>query len=254
MKVALILLGLVITLLLFAWLGLKVKPAAFPPVSQPQPELSTLPLPAGLPAPVERYYRQRYGEKIPLISTAVITGRGWMRPFGFALPIRFRFTHKAGQDYRHYIEATFFGLPVLKVNEYYVGGKEVMAMPWGVAENNPKLDQGGNLGMWAESIEWLPAIFLTDPQVHWEPVDDLTAFLVVLFGKEQERFLVRFDPNTDKIKYWEVMRYQNGAGDKILWINGTWFVANQGSPWVSFDAEEVVYNVDVDVSLAAKGP
>jgi hypothetical protein len=57
MKVALILLGLVITLLLFAWLGLKVKPAAFPLVSQPQPELSTLPLPSGLPAPVERYYR-----------------------------------------------------------------------------------------------------------------------------------------------------------------------------------------------------
>jgi hypothetical protein len=203
---------------------------------------------------VERFYRQTYGENIPLIKSAVITGRGTIRPIkgGPTLPVRFRFTHEAGRNYRHYLEAALFGLPLLKVNEYYVNGQERMVMPWGVAENNPKLDQAGNLGMWAESIQWLPAILLTDPRVSWEPVDNDTALLVVPFGKSQERFVIRFDPASGKVQYWEVMRYKSGAGDKILWINGTWL--DEGTPWAAFNAEEVVYNVEVDVSLAAKGP
>jgi hypothetical protein len=247
-----ILIPIIVTLTLLGWLGIQIQPARFPAYPQQQPQLETVPLPKGLPAPVERYYREIYGEKIPLIQSGVITGRGTIRLFGVALPTRFRFTHMAGQNYRHYIEVTFFGLPVLKINEHYVDGKERMEFPWGVDENNPKLDQGGNLGMWAESIAWLPAILVTDPRVHWEPVDDDTAFLLVPFGGQQERFLFRFDPASGKIKYWEVMRYKNGVGDKILWINGTWFETNAGSPWAVWTAEDVVYNVDVDVS--AKGP
>lgn len=83
-------------------------------------------------------------------------------------------------------------------------------------------------------------------------MDADTAFLVVPFGQEQERFLVRFDPTSGQIKYWEVMRYRGGVGDKVLWINGTWF--DEGRPWANFAAEQVVYNVDVDVTVAAKGP
>ena len=245
----------VTVLILVGWVGLLIKPAPFPAVSGQPGAMETVPLPKGLPAPVERFYRAVYGENIPVIKTAVITGRGSIQPVkgGPKLPVRFRFTHEAGQDYRHYIEATVFGLPVMKINEYYVDGKERMVMPWGVDENNPKLDQGGALGMWAESISWLPAIFLTDPRVRWEPVDDLTAWLVVPFGETQERFLFRFDPNTHKVQYWEIMRYRNGVGEKILWINGTWFETDEGSPWAAFDAEDIIYNVDVDVTVAAKG-
>lgn len=236
-----------------AWAGLRMPPAPFPAVPRPAAPPETVPLPAGLPAPVERFYRQTCGDRIPVIESAVITGRGTIRPVkgGPTLPVRFRFTHEAGQNYRHYIEATVFGQPVMKVNEYFVNGRERMVMPWGVAENNPKLDQAGNLGMWAESIMWLPAILLTDPRVRWEAVDNDTALLVVPFNESQERFVVRFDPTSGEVQYWEVMRYKNGTGDKVLWINGTWF--DEGTPWARFNAEEVVYNVEVDISLAATG-
>ena len=252
MKVLFIILGSIIFLVLAGWLGLSLRPRAFAALpQQPQPP-DTVPLPAGLPAPVERFFRVTYGEQLPLIDTAAITGRGFIRMAGVAVPVRFRFIHDAGRNYRHYIEMTLFGLPVIKVNEYYVGGKERMVMPWGVDENNPKLDQGGFLGMWAEIIGWLPARLATDPQVRWEPVDADTAWLVVPFGEEQERFLIRFDPVNGGIKYWEVMRYKGGVGEKALWINGTWF--DDGRAWANFAAEQVVYNVPVEVSMAVKGP
>lgn len=237
------------------WLGTKIQPAPFAPIPQPGEPLQTVALPTGLPAPVERFYRQLYGEQAPLIRSAVITGQGTMRIkplFNMTLPARFRFTHEAGRNYRHYIEVTLFGLPVLKVNEYYVDGKERQELPWAVATDNPKLDQGGNLGMWAESIQWLPSILITDPNVRWEAVDKDTALLVVPFGADEERFVVRFDQVGGGVKYWEVMRYADGEGDKTLWINGTWF--DDGSPWFVVNDVDVVYNVDVDVSLTAKGP
>lgn len=246
MQTVLILAGVVAGLAFLVWLGVHVRPAAVPAYPQQQPELETLPLPAGLPAPVERYYRQLYGERLPRVRSAVVSGRGSVRIKGIKLPIRFRFTHLAGQDYRHYIECNFFGLPVMKINEYYVSGKERMVFPWGVDENNPKLDQGGVLGMWAESLRWLPSILVTDPRVRWEPVDEVTAFVLVPFGSGYERFLVRFDPVGGGILYWEVMRYKNGAGEKVLWINGAWF--DDGHPWAVFAAEEVVFNVDVSVT------
>jgi hypothetical protein len=239
-------------LLGLGWVGLQIRPAPFPAVAQPSAPLETMPLPAGLPAPVARFYRETYGEQVPIIHSAVITGRGTLRLSRITLPIRFRFTHDAGQSYRHYIEATLFGLPLLKVNEYYVNDQERMVFPWGVQQDNPKLDQGGNLGMWAELLRWAPASLLSDARVRWEPVDAETALLVVPFKAQQERFVVRFDPASGQIRYWEVMRYKNGTGDKTLWVNGVWF--DDGRPWAAFDSEEIAYNIAVDTSFSASGP
>jgi hypothetical protein len=47
------------------------------------------------------------------------------------------------------------------------------------------------------------------------------------------------------------MKYPN-AQTKMLWINGIWM--DDGKPFVKLDIEETVYNVDVDLSVAAKGP
>jgi hypothetical protein len=234
------------------WAGLQVWPAPFPPVGGDATEADTIPIPEGLPGPVERFYRITYGARVPIVRTAVITGRGTMRLFNVRFPARFRFTHEVGRDYRHYFELTLFGLPVMKANEYYVGGRERMELPMGVQDDNPKLDQGGNLGMWAELLKWVPSAALTDPHVRWEPIDDATAIFVVPFGHTQERFVVRFDPVTGTMQHVEAMRYRSGEGEKILWIDGAWF--DEGSPWAAFDAEEIALNVPVTVSVDAKGP
>ena len=247
--------GVLAALVALGWVGIRVQPAPFPSVEVAPVAPKTVPLPSGLPAPVERFYRQLYGERVPVVESAVITGRGTMRIpplFNLTFPARFRFTHEAGRNYRHYIEVTLFGLPFFKVNEYFVDGKERQELPWATATDNPKLDQGGNLGMWAEVIQWIPSVLITDPNVRWEAVDDETAWLVVPFGATEERFVVRFHPTTQTITYWEVMRYANGEGDKTLWINGTWF--DDGRPWFVVNEQDVVLNVKVDTSVAAKGP
>jgi hypothetical protein len=271
LQIVLILVSIIALLVFLGWLGLQIQPISFSAFSQRSATLKTVPLPKGLPAPVERFYRQVYGENVPVITSAVITGRATMRPAGpITFPARFRFTHDAGKGYRHFIEVTFFGLPILTANERYLDGKSRMEITLIGNDEGEKLDQAGNLGMWSEAM-WFPAIFLTDPRVHWEPVDDVTALLVVPFNNTQERYVVRFDPNTGLINWMEAMRYRSSTDQsKILWLNqavewgtrdgksfmvsgaATWM--DDGKPWATFTVEDVVYDVDVQGYIRAKGP
>jgi hypothetical protein len=269
LKITLIIMSIFAILVLLIWLGLQITPKSFAPISNPSTSPKLVPLPADLPLPVARFYRQIYGERIPVIKTAIISGRGKLRLNGITFPARFRFTHITGQDYRHYIEATFYGQPLLKVNEYFLNGSSRFELIFGTSKG-PKIDQGANLALWAEAI-WMPAVWVTDPQVRWEPVDAHTALLFVPFGAEWEQFLVRFDPQTGLIDLLESMRYKGEESkNKTLWLNQvlkwdltgknptpemtaiTWF--DEGKPWAVFTTEEVVYHLDVAAYIQEKGP
>jgi hypothetical protein len=194
-----------------------------------------------------------------------------MRPvMKISLPARFVFVHNAGKDYRHYIEATFFGWPFLKVNEGYVDGQSFFESPMGAHYDDPNTNQGANLALWAEGAMF-PSIFITDPRARWLPVDDHTALLYVPFEGKEDNFVVRFDPETGLIGSMEAMRFREPGDDKskILWItrheaepaipgtrigavgSATWL--DQGRPWAIFTVEDAVYNVDVGQYIRQRG-
>jgi Family of unknown function (DUF6544) len=270
MEAILIVLALFVILFVFLWLGLRVQPKPFTTPVLQQAETTEMSLQDGLPAPVERFYRIVYGEKIPVIESVVISGRGRIRPFGIWLPARFVFVHTAGRDYRHYIESTFFGQPFLKVNEGYVDEKSFFESPMGTYYDDPNTNQGANLALWAEG-GWFPSLWVTDARARWEPVDEHTALLYVPYEDSQETFVVRFNPQSGLVDLMEAMRYREaGQGKrKILWITNplsgklisgtplsavgaaTWL--DQGKPWAIFNLEEVRYNLDVSEYILKRG-
>ncbi|HLO14396.1 MAG TPA: DUF6544 family protein [Anaerolineales bacterium] len=271
MKITMIIVGVIAALILIGWLGLQIKPKPFSPYPEKTPVLKTIPLPSGLPTPVERFYKTVYRDEIPVVETAVLKGRAAISPFGVKLPARFVFVHNAGRDYRHYFEATWFSIPFLKVNEGYLDGESFFESPMGAYYNDPNTNQGANLAVWAEA-GFFPSIWLTDERVRWEAVDDHTALLYVPFEDQEENFVVRFNPETGLIDTMEAMRFREaGEGKrKILWItrnepgtyiegtklsttgSATWL--DQGKPWAIFTLEEVNYNVDVSEYIRQKGP
>ena len=265
MAAALIMLGPALFLI-----GLRIPPRPFAPVSEPTSGFRMVPLPDDLPAPVARYYRAILGEQMPVIDSAVISTRGSLRVAGITFPTRFRFFHDAGQGYRHYAELTLFGVPVLKINERYLNGRARMELPMGVIENEPKVDMAANLGLWGESV-WLPSIYLTDPRVRWQGIDETTARLIVPFGDGEDSFTVFFDADTGLIKRLEALRYREAAAtEKTLWITEprgwatfdgvlvpspaavTW--ADEGTPWLVVALDDVVYNAVNNQYLHARGP
>jgi len=270
--------GIVVAIGLLGWLGLQVQPQSFPsyagettlmgedpvPVAPPTRKV---PLPTGLPKPVERFYRTVYGEEIPVIETVVMQGRGVMKPFmDIPVPARFVFVHDTGEDYRHYFEATLFGFPVMKVNEGYIDGASFFESPMGSNHDEVNANQGANLALWGEAI-WFPSLWVTDPRARWGPVDEHSALLYIPYEKAEESFLVRFNPQTGLIDMMEAMRYRElGQGQpRILWIVSTeegqpvagtnlpsvgsvmWL--DQGKPWAYFNLEELIYNTDVSTYI-----
>ena len=270
MKLLLIIVSVIAGIALLGWLGFQFKPKPFSPYPEAAPQLKTIPLPAGLPAPVERFYKTVYGDEIPVIETAVLKGRGVLAPFRVKMPTRFVFVHEAGKNYRHYFESTFFGFPIMKVNENYLDSKSYFQLPVATYENDASINQGADLALWAEAA-WFPSIWLTDSRVRWEPLDDRTALLFVPFEDKEENFVVRFNPETGLIDSMEAMRYRDPGpqAKKILWItrtmesgtiagtplgavgSATWL--DQGKPWATFTLEEVKFNVDVSNYIRQRG-
>jgi hypothetical protein len=258
-------------LLGIGWLGLRIAPASFPPYQDRTAHWDTGETPARLPAPVERYVHAAMRGRLPRLESAVLTGQGRLRVAGITFPARLRFVHAAGRAYRHYIEATWFGRPLMRVNEWYLDDHARLALPFGQVAQEPKVDQGANLALWGEEAFWLPSVLFADPRVRWEAIDAKRARLIVPAGSTEDSFTATFDEQTGLLRRLEAMRYRSATDTaKIPWqieasgwqtFNGlrvpsgaavTWM--DEGTPWLVMTLEDVAYNVDVSQYVRSSGP
>lgn len=252
-RMAVILLGTLVLLAGLLYWGLQFTPQPFSAYAESTHAVAFMPVPSGLPAPVERYYRTTLGEQVPVIETAVMSARGFMH-LGVKIPIRIRMIHWAGQGYYTMIQPTLFGRPVLTWLDTYLNGSAHVDMPPGIPDNDPKMNLSSNLALWAESTA-IPSLFLTDPRVSWEPVDETHARLIVPSPEGRDSFTVTFDSATGEMTGLEALRWRDRKDSaKSVWrtaARGAWsnVAWNDEAPWFEMVIDEVVTNVDVSAYI-----
>jgi hypothetical protein len=263
--------GIILVIIIVGgWAGLQVKATSFPsvtPVEQPQ----SIPIPATLPAPVQRFARAVYGESLPLVQSAIVQGRAQLAPVGFPMPTRFRFYYDAARSsHYHDIQVTWFTLPFMRISERNLEGHVKLDLAIiGQVDDAPKTNHAGIQGYWAEVLAWVPSIALTDSRVRWEVMDASSARLYLPGLEDAEAFIVRFDPQTGLMTEVETLRYQSEENaERWRWFNRilAWAVVDgqrvpvrsqtqwrDDTPWATWDIENVALNVDVSTRLAQFG-
>lgn len=264
------LVAVVVLLLAGGWLGLQVKASSFPAVT-PGAAPRLIPIPAGLPAPVERFARAVYGDRLPEVQSAMVLGRARLAPTGMPMPTRFRFYYDAARSsHYHDIQVTWFNLTFMRIHERNLEGHVRLDLAIiGQVDDQPKTNHAGIQGYWAEVLAWVPSIALTDPRARWEAVDDTTARLHLPGLDDVEAFTVRFDAETGLMTEVETMRYQSEEqSERWRWFNRIleWNTVNglrvpvvsqtqwnDDPPWATWEVEQVALNVDVSARLAQFG-
>lgn len=249
------------------WLGLRMKPQPLFTHPERTPGLGTAELPPDLPEPVRGHFRATLGEQVPRIETAVVWGRADFKVNGLWTPMRFKGYYVPGRAFHRDMEITWFGMPILRGSDAYLGGKGSLEITGllKVSDKGKEIDQGQNLAMWAEAPYTTPSVLVLDPRVRWEPIDAASARLIVPFGEREESLRVEFDPETGLMRRMSGMRYRGREGTKTPWRGeysewrtvygmkmphravGVW--EDQEEPYGIFDIEGAEYNVDVSEKI-----
>ena len=249
------------------WLGLRIRPKPFPPHPESTRELGTAELPSDLPAPVCRHFQTTMGERAPRIKTAVVWGRADFKVNGLWTSMRLKSYHVPGREFYRYMEITWFGMPILRGVDAYLGGKGSLEITGllNMSSRGENFDQGENLVMWAEAPFTTPSALVLDPRIRWEPIGAHTARLLVPFGDREVSLRVEFAPETGLMKLMSSMRYRGQEATKTPWrgeysewrtvhgikvphrVVSAW--EDEEEPYIILAIEGVEYNVDVSEKL-----
>jgi len=165
-----------------------------------------------------------------------------------------------------HIEATCFGIPVLTVNEPLSGWQGRLELP---SESNEgeKINQGANLGMWAESI-WFPRSS-DRPACALGTCRRCNCVARRASGDQRSVTSPLRIRHRAWVSWFESMRYHGQAStSKVLWLNqslewsmrmasfldvGAADLDGRRKPWAVFTVEDVVYQCGCDAYIRAGG-
>jgi hypothetical protein len=265
-RILMIVLVVALVLLGFGWLGFRVPSTAFAALPD-VPIAETMPIPTDLPLPVQRFARAVYGERLPVIHSAIVTGHGSLAPFGMDMAARFRFYYDVEHGHYHEIDTTWYTLPIMHVHERFLDGVSILDIPMiGHIENYESTNHAGNQGFWAEMLAWLPAAVIADSRVRWETLDTHTVKLYLPDADMLEALTLKFDTETGLISELATQRYRDQGENavRLFWQNHAlaWGMLNgvqtmvrsntqweTDAPWATWEIEQVVVNADVSARL-----
>ena len=174
-------------------------------------EAARLPMPAnrydvreieGLPAPVQRYFREVLKDGQPIIATATFnfegtfnmsaTGEQW-KPFAST---QRAITHRPGFLWNGRV-AMFPGVAAQVHDSYIAGEGRLHAAMLGLftvadVQGGGEIARGELMRYFAEAI-WYPTALLPSQGVRWESVDDRSAKATLVDGQITLTLLFRFD-------------------------------------------------------------
>jgi hypothetical protein len=265
-KIALIAGGSLAAIGGLVYLGLKTPPGSFPPPEDLTRLYDRVDFSGDFPDPVKYHLTGTFGEKVPVINTAIVWGQARYKINGLNLPMRFKTHYIPGQHFYRDMEVTWYGRPIIRGYDYYLLGEGRLEANglMNLYHAGEKTNQAQVLSMWAEAM-WMPSIFITDDRLRWEEIDDVTARLVFPINGGEESLLARFDKQTGILRYVSGMRYRNEQENRIPWrvdysgwtarhgvriprkMAASW--ADQDSPYATYIMEGIEYNVDVSEKI-----
>ena len=221
-------------------------------------------LAAALPTPVARFAELTRDHGPARVDTVAMHAGGRMvRPGLPAIPLEFTMTHRLGYEFVHEIRLGRGRLSIPFGLDAYVDGHGLMRIGPSL-HAGPSFDQGALVALWGEALCY-PSAWERRTDVRWEPVDDVTATLVVPGPEGPLPIRVRFDERTGFPTGCEAERYK-ADGPKVGWrgLLGDWRAfdggvlaparfgahwADEAVPWLELWIRRVVPNVPVDTAL-----
>lgn len=251
-------------------LGFVIAPRPFrrhPAPSRPGKPAPFLP---GLPEPIRLHFVETIGSMPPELETAVVWGRGQVCIRGVWVPMRFKAWYQVGESFYRRMELTWFQRPVLRGIDSLMNGEGLFEMGERV-ESGERVDQGQLLTLWANMI-WAPSVYIHDPKIHWEPLDDNAVRLIVPSKNGPENLTAHFDPLTHRMTHISALRYSDEEPveepvkepwrvDLQEWkeLNGMLVPSHidvawgeSGAPTSYWNIDGIVYNVNVSEQLGEK--
>ncbi len=122
--------------------------------------------------------------------------------------------HRVGHAFVHDIRLGVGPLSFRMGLDAYVDGRGLMKIGPSV-RRGVEFDQGALIALWGEALGF-PSAWEGRDDVRWEPVDDVTALLIVAGPEGDIPITVGFDPATGYPAFCEADRYK-ATGPKVRW-------------------------------------
>ena len=244
------------------WLGLQVKPLNFPAPASSGSLDEAMVVAEDLPQPILHHFQGSFGEKVPLIKTAVVWGHARIKRAGLWVPARYQVYYQAGAAFYRAIQLTWFGQPILSGHTALLNnqGELFTRGLFNLDVRGDEMTQSQVLSLWAESL-YTPSVLLGGTSARWLSRDEESARLMVPYGEGEETLVWRVDPQTGWLAQVNALRQRFGTAYKVPWrvdysawtaYRGVYIPAHMSMSWedsigtyAEFEADGAVFNVDI---------